>query len=820
MLSNTESVKISEYLSQGNQHQEQGNIDQCIESYQKAIELNPHSIPALSKLAEIYRNQKEYAKAFTYHLKIVSLRPKNLMFLQNLVRVSVDYSKLLLKKNDLDKALSTYQKFLNQKLSTKARADKIDRICYLWGEVILKLSLRQGELSPAITFFQEAIDNYPHKAWSYHYLGNVLVKQRKLDEALAAYQKAIELKPENTNFYLRLAEVYFDKNDLDGVIDSYQKAVKLKPDIGFEVYKKLAKALKLQGRQNEIDVWMKLAPKPKDEGIYSQIWKALNQTDLKQLENYSVDDSIKIDLQQAEQYFTETSKYKIIDLTSLTEKDEKFLETVGFSLTHLKSNQARLITSEGAIKEESRKLEELARLRQRHPQLEKAVIEGDFQQYIAEKGCIYAICPSTGRILNSNRSLPLSKRMSLCAYRFVGNEVFYLITSRVPMSKVQFLKSALYFPRLDLIVYLHPTGKNKKQKKLLATEMLNHWKAYLVSFWKKIKAYLLNDGNCETVVVILWHHNIGHQIWNNLPGIYKLWQAGNLHKVDKFLIYNSKCEYYGRLEEIFPEIPPEKITRIEDPRRLDDEIYENNYFALRLGGVYIEEELANRIYRVSLKKCSYNLKAEVEEAKNNHFPLLWVTIRLGNRTWLNQVEGLANIIKSLSEKFPTLGVVFDGCSRVEVDGKLVVDEKLEATINKEKETVRQIQSLLPPEIKVYDTVGSRMYESIVWAYAIDLYLAPHSGGTAKVSLIPNKPGVLHTNTVIYKKPLSERWLSWERENGIVPVYVPEEHIVDVTEGINRRSLSDPRGNQLRDYDCDWRAIYAEVLKLAMSIKRN
>ena len=722
---NTESVKASEYLNQANEHQQQGNINQALESYQKTIELNPNSIPAWSKSAAIYEKQENWAEASKCYQRIIDLKPE--------------------------------------------------------------------------------------KHAAYTKLARVLEKQNEIDGAITAYHKAIEIKPSNPEFYLKLAELYFKKNNIDGVIDSYQKAIKLKPDIGFNIYKQLSQALELQGRKDEIATWMKLAPKPEEREIYFQIWEALNQTDLKQLENDSDHYPTTVDQDQAEQYFLETSQYKIIRLNSVNDEDKQFLESAGLSLTYLKLNQARLITQEGVIEEESDKLEKLKRLRQKHSKLEEAAIKGDFQQYITKKGCIYAICPSTGRVLSSNRSLTFCYPFAQGCYRFVGKEVFYLIAVGI-----EFYKYAFYFPSSELIIYLSELNTTAH---LPDAENINTLKAYLVSCWKKIRSYLLTRYATKTVVVLGWHPNIGHQIWNNLSGIHKLWQAGNLHKVDKFLISKSKNEYYGSLEEIFPEIPPEKIQRVERPKKVDEEIWENNYFALRLGDVVIKKDLANRVYQASLQKCSPSLKAEIEAAKNNHFPLLWVTIRLGNRTWVNQVEGLANIIKSLSEQFPKLGVVFDGCSRIEVEGKLVVDEKLEASINKEKEIVRQIQSLLPPEIKVYDTVGSRMYESIVWAYAIDLYLAHWSGGTSKVTWIAGKPGVIHTCKVVYRRPLLKRDHSWERENGIVPVYVPEEHIVDVTEGYKRRNLRDKR-RTLHNYDCDWRVIYEEVLKLTMSIKRD
>ncbi len=233
----TKQVKASEHLNQDNEHQQQENIDQSIESYQKAIELNPNSFPALSKLAEIYSNQKEYGKAFTYYLKIISLQPEKPIFLQNLVRVSLDYSKLLLKKNDLNKAIAAYREFLNQKLPRNVNADKIDIICHNLGEVILLLGVRQGEFSPAITFFQQAIGNSPYKTWSYYHLGNLSAKQGNIDEAMAYYEKAVEIRPKFPLGLLSLGQILLKKGRRN---QAFQCGLKILRNQGYFKYQRIS----------------------------------------------------------------------------------------------------------------------------------------------------------------------------------------------------------------------------------------------------------------------------------------------------------------------------------------------------------------------------------------------------------------------------------------------------------------------------------------------------------------------------------------------------------------------------------------------------
>ncbi len=128
------------YVGWGDALNQNGQIEEAIAAYQKAIALNPNSIPALSKLAELYRNQQEYEKAFTYYLKIISLQPKKLFFFQNLVRMSREYAQILLKQNELDRAIATYQEFLNQKKPQNVKIEsKLDSIYDVLGRVIIKL---------------------------------------------------------------------------------------------------------------------------------------------------------------------------------------------------------------------------------------------------------------------------------------------------------------------------------------------------------------------------------------------------------------------------------------------------------------------------------------------------------------------------------------------------------------------------------------------------------------------------------------------------------------------------------------------------------
>jgi tetratricopeptide (TPR) repeat protein len=751
-----ESAKVNAYLNSGNKLNKKGERTEAIDQYNKALQIDPDSIPVLSQLAAIYESLSQFDRAITYYRQIVKLH-------QDDANARIKLAGAMMKQGNIEQAIAQYQKAL-------ALPNPSVEVYQILGDWLLK----QGNIQKAMPLYQKAL-TFPHPpAEVYQGLGNALEANGKLGQAIIAYTKAIKLKVNSPQLYLRLAQISFKK-----LQSLWKKAI---------------------APSTNTQQTIKDSASSQDKGIYLKIWETLNQLDLSSIAQENFDVHKELDSREIERYFTEKSQYKIINLSSLSEEDKQAIERAGLSLEYLKLNQLGAIANEGIIPEESTK-SELAEQLNISLQGAEALQRNRFQLTAIEDGYIYAICPNTGRIITSNRSLVLlpQKGYGCIFYRFVGNEIFYLVTGG---NWNGFSKLYLYFPRTELIIILFTLSLAEEQG------IVNQFKSFMVTEWTRIQSYLLNSGKAETVALVSWQQ-FAHHLWNELSGIHKLYEANLLEKVDRFL---AVAEPLGGIDEIFPEIPSEKIKRIQEHKLLE-EILENNYFVTRVGHSFIREDLANRIYQLSLKQCHPSFLAEVEEAKEKFFPLLWISIRLNNRTWISQTEGITNIINNLSKHFPNLGVIIDGFS---LPCGFSNNFAFQKTIEQETKTVKNIRSLLPSEIKIYDTVGCMLYESIVWAYAIDCYLAHHGTIQHKVGWTANKPGIVHTNRQTLKR-LDLLPAFWARENSAMPIYIPEHHITDVAENI-KKSSKDSRIN-LNNYDCDWRVMYEELLKLALSIRR-
>ena len=122
---------------------------------------------------------------------------------------------------------------------------------------------KKSQFALAIAAFNEAISFYPSSAWSYYYLGEVLVKQHQLEEAIICFKQAIKFNPTRPEHYNKLGEVYFKCRQLNRAVECLRKALILYPNSAL-YYQNLAEALAQQHKWGEAVTYyrhaLKLSP--------------------------------------------------------------------------------------------------------------------------------------------------------------------------------------------------------------------------------------------------------------------------------------------------------------------------------------------------------------------------------------------------------------------------------------------------------------------------------------------------------------------------------------------------------------------------------
>jgi hypothetical protein len=531
---------------------------------------------------------------------------------------------------------------------------------------------------------------------------------------------------------------------------------------------------------------------------YRDIWLCLNQANLKPIPQHLTQYESKLTFAAVLQSFRNNAGAKIINLRTLGKADETYLVRQAISLEYLLRNLQKTITG-------------------RH------LDARDFQLTAVKNRAVYAFCPFTGRLVESNHSLLAN--IHVVFYRFRSEQVFYVATAGIGHG---FKKSALYFPERELIVTAGDSWSFEEDD-------LIELKTRVVCNFKRCHQYLSdhNRAGRKTAVWLGFYH-FAHHLWNELSGVHRLHRKKLLSRVDKFLLLR---EPLGHIEQLFPEIPTDKIERKDTIGAIFDEILANNYFVVRVGDDFIPRDLATRVYRVAQRNCLRETLDYARKARRKHSPLLWVGIRVGSRTWTNQVDGLSKVINCLHTQFPRLGVVFDGFSVPADRPGASSDHQVYAEIlNQENAVVNDVVEKLQHHPQgtpgIFNIIGSSIFDANVWAHAIDVYVSPYGTLQHKVAWLANKPGIIHTNQTLLENPSQYIWAAIA--NAIPPRYVRRASVEDVrniqVEAVLYRKLTDARTGvqaeaksvqgdpEFNNYELHWRALYDDLLDLLKSPK--
>lgn len=497
-------------------------------------------------------------------------------------------------------------------------------------------------------------------------------------------------------------------------------------------------------------------------------------------------------------YFEVSTRIKTIKCYKLNPEDSKYLQSINISLAAINKSFRKSV---------------------RYINGKLTVDPRSFQLLAIRDGFIYTLCPWTGKILKSNQSIFV--RSSVVYYRFVGEKVFYLVVSNLSYG---FIKSALYIPDNDIVIRpLYDADASNEEIIQLKSLMVTHSK----DVYEYLRYQELNKDNKSPIVVTMGCINFAHHIWNELSGLYRLYEHKLLDNLDKIILFR---EPLGKIEEIFPEIPSEKIERIFSHNDISQknielsvinevfqQIIKNKYFVISVGDSFIKNRLAERVYQVAYNNSSPQLIEKIEQAKNTYSPLLWISVRTIDRSWVNQVEALSMIIRTMAKDYPKLGVVIDGfCFAADVYSSPTPFGK--AIVENDQEKAQQIVvNLSDLGIGIFNIVGCCIWETNLWAHAIDFYFTSHGTVQHKVGWLANKPGVVHTNRKTLN--ISRFHTLSARESGVEPIYIEEKYIQDVETTLKWRRPEN-RKAEYNDYEMDWQPGYKELLKLARSNYQN
>lgn len=351
-----------------------------------------------------------------------------------------------------------------------------------------------------------------------------------------------------------------------------------------------------------------------------------------------------------------------------------------------------------------------------------------------------------------------------------------------------------FFPEQDLILISVPAFDGRIA--------LTRTAARVVANYERVLAYLADPNRLVMVSEDAMSH-IGHYIWNIVSGWSPLYSLVQSDRIDILTSYPN-WQIFGGVTELHPEHAARAglVTRPNSQEELYDLMLNRRAISLIMLDRYIMADAAERIIGLSRRRCSDEFRTGVCDLRRNSFPLVMLTIRTGNRAWVEQQEGFASLIEELACHYPRLGIVLDGIN----NGMAQVATHRLMSLDDEQAIAASIIRACPTS-NIYNSIGCQPHESIVLADAIDAFVAPIGAGLSKTRWVANKPGVGFSNKTFMQPGNYDGYLYSRFRDDQVPMrYVDWAEIDDVEDS---RHGEKSRAN----FSMSWRAPLRELTLL-------
>lgn len=393
----------------------------------------------------------------------------------------------------------------------------------------------------------------------------------------------------------------------------------------------------------------------------------------------------------------------------------------------------------------------------RQPLFESHIeIDRSHQSSLARGEGMPAYCPITGQLLRSHHAFVLHYGFkAFIFYRFEGAQTFYLCTGHNSDSRI-----LMYFPSSQVVVWIGDPWHSFYK----IDEIVRHTMLYAACNIDAVLDYLRRP---TTLAAIMGNDNYGHYLNVDISGL-QFCVENNFHKNLTALV--KVPQQFISVEEIFPELNELNIiTTSAYPNEVFRTCVEQRLLPIHFTDVTISHALFERIQRSAVEHAS-ELSQGASDAVR---PLIWINLRAHNKTWLDQVEGHANILNALADEYGAVTAYMDGmpdCADI----------------------LHNIQALTSDRVRFIDGLSASFYDKLMWARHSDAYLCVIGTGLIIVHSLGGIRGVAHGN----HEHLSQlRFWHTIREGSETPIAPSYDQIVDGS------------GDELqRNYDVDWRVL--------------
>lgn len=220
------------YNIQGAANARLHNPDAALESFKKAISINPRSAEVNNNMGNILKEQGQLEKAVKAFKNAFLLKPDFAEAFYNLGNAYKEMRKLT-------DAISAYNKALLLNPN--------------YAEALYNKGLAQSDmddLDAAIDSYNQAIRINPKFGSAFNNLGSALFEKGEIEKAIESYKQAVKFSPNDADAWNNLGSVSSIIGNHQAAIESFNQALKINPSYVVALFK-LGQNLKFVGEANE-----------------------------------------------------------------------------------------------------------------------------------------------------------------------------------------------------------------------------------------------------------------------------------------------------------------------------------------------------------------------------------------------------------------------------------------------------------------------------------------------------------------------------------------------------------------------------------------
>lgn len=193
---------------------QRNKLDEAIDQFQAALEMEPQDSSAQFGLAQAYRRKSMLDEAAAALAKVEAIDAK-------FPGLRLEEGRIAEAKGDMDDAIASYREALSQSPNDAALKSRLGATLILTGQ------LEEGE-----SLLREVLEAQPYSAEAEHYLGRIALERGELQTAREHFERAARLEPTSGLYRMYVAWVALESNEMANALRELETALKLDPSLG------------------------------------------------------------------------------------------------------------------------------------------------------------------------------------------------------------------------------------------------------------------------------------------------------------------------------------------------------------------------------------------------------------------------------------------------------------------------------------------------------------------------------------------------------------------------------------------------------------